>query len=184
MHLLFARKMCCYGSTVLNMFHTLYIYWQILFYGEFQVKIAYFLFVYRLIEECWSEDPFGRPTFKQIIKMLDNINDQYARKRRHWKVLSLSLSHIFFEATYPISPGICLLCICKSVNLAMSVNRLLQFLVFYSGYTTYVSPEPGEHGEEGSLKSQQPFLLLYKEMSNYCLGFQLFFLLDLRMLFW
>lgn len=42
-----------------------------------------------LIEECWSEDPFRRPTFKQIIKWLDNINDQYARKRRHWKVKPL-----------------------------------------------------------------------------------------------
>nr|XP_011468162.1 PREDICTED: serine/threonine-protein kinase HT1 isoform X1 [Fragaria vesca subsp. vesca]XP_011468163.1 PREDICTED: serine/threonine-protein kinase HT1 isoform X1 [Fragaria vesca subsp. vesca]XP_011468164.1 PREDICTED: serine/threonine-protein kinase HT1 isoform X1 [Fragaria vesca subsp. vesca] len=41
-----------------------------------------------LIEECWSQDPFRRPTFKQIIKTLDNINDQYARNR-HWKVIPL-----------------------------------------------------------------------------------------------
>ncbi|PQQ07515.1 serine/threonine-protein kinase HT1 [Prunus yedoensis var. nudiflora] len=41
-----------------------------------------------LIEECWSQDPFKRPTFRQIIKRLDDINTQFARKRR-WKVMPL-----------------------------------------------------------------------------------------------
>ncbi|KAM0956197.1 hypothetical protein ACFX2A_025001 [Malus domestica] len=42
-----------------------------------------------LIEECWSEDPFKRPSFKQIIKRLDDINNQFAQKRC-WKVTPLA----------------------------------------------------------------------------------------------
>ncbi|RXH67679.1 hypothetical protein DVH24_027826 [Malus domestica] len=42
-----------------------------------------------LIEECWSEDPFKRPSFKQIIKRLDDINNQFAQKRC-WKVTPLT----------------------------------------------------------------------------------------------
>ncbi|KAJ4729067.1 putative Protein kinase [Melia azedarach] len=38
-----------------------------------------------LIEECWSEEPFRRPTFRQIILRLDNISSQFSR-RRQWKV--------------------------------------------------------------------------------------------------
>lgn len=38
-----------------------------------------------LIQECWSEDPFKRPTFRQIITRLDDINDQLAQKS-HWKI--------------------------------------------------------------------------------------------------
>ncbi|KAF3444952.1 hypothetical protein FNV43_RR14645 [Rhamnella rubrinervis] len=41
-----------------------------------------------LIEECWSNEPFNRPTFRQIIKRLDDINYQLAQKRR-WKVRPL-----------------------------------------------------------------------------------------------
>ncbi|XP_048434394.1 integrin-linked protein kinase 1-like isoform X3 [Pyrus x bretschneideri] len=42
-----------------------------------------------LIEECWSEDPSERPSFKQIIKRLHDINNQFAWKR-HWKVTPLT----------------------------------------------------------------------------------------------
>ncbi|KAM1131482.1 hypothetical protein TB1_045278 [Malus domestica] len=42
-----------------------------------------------LIEECWSKDPSERPSFKQIIKRLHDINNQFARKR-HWKVTPLT----------------------------------------------------------------------------------------------
>ncbi|KAJ0111398.1 hypothetical protein Patl1_01489 [Pistacia atlantica] len=37
-----------------------------------------------LIEECWSEEPFKRPTFRQIITRLDYIYNQLPHKR-HWK---------------------------------------------------------------------------------------------------
>ncbi|XP_031263356.1 integrin-linked protein kinase 1-like isoform X2 [Pistacia vera] len=37
-----------------------------------------------LIEECWSEKPFKRPTFRQIITRLDYIYNQLPHKR-HWK---------------------------------------------------------------------------------------------------
>ncbi|KAH9770867.1 Integrin-linked protein kinase family [Citrus sinensis] len=38
-----------------------------------------------LIEDCWSEEPFRRPTFRQILMKLDHISDQLSIKR-HWKV--------------------------------------------------------------------------------------------------
>ncbi|KAH9706295.1 Integrin-linked protein kinase family [Citrus sinensis] len=38
-----------------------------------------------LIEDCWSEEPFRRPTFRQILMRLDDISDQLSIKR-HWKV--------------------------------------------------------------------------------------------------
>ncbi|XVF60808.1 hypothetical protein PTKIN_Ptkin08bG0077700 [Pterospermum kingtungense] len=38
-----------------------------------------------LIEECWSEEPFKRPPFRQIITRLDHISNQLVRKGR-WKV--------------------------------------------------------------------------------------------------
>ncbi|KAF9589774.1 hypothetical protein IFM89_028683 [Coptis chinensis] len=37
-----------------------------------------------LIEECWSEMPARRPTFKVIIQRLDNINKHFTQKK-HWK---------------------------------------------------------------------------------------------------
>lgn len=42
-------------------------------------------FVYRLIQECWSEEPFKRPTFGHIIKRLEVIHNQLAQQRS-WKV--------------------------------------------------------------------------------------------------
>ncbi|XP_031384250.1 integrin-linked protein kinase 1 isoform X2 [Punica granatum] len=41
-----------------------------------------------VIEECWHEEPFNRPTFSQVIKRLDYINDQIARDNR-WKAKPL-----------------------------------------------------------------------------------------------
>ncbi|KAL7185232.1 hypothetical protein ACSBR2_027208 [Camellia fascicularis] len=41
-----------------------------------------------LIEECWSENPFNRPTFAQIIVRLEDINNQLVHKRR-WKLRAL-----------------------------------------------------------------------------------------------
>ncbi|KAF2290637.1 hypothetical protein GH714_014814 [Hevea brasiliensis] len=35
-----------------------------------------------LIEECWSEEPFRRPTFRDIIRRLDDINNRIAHKSR------------------------------------------------------------------------------------------------------
>uniref|UniRef100_A0A5B7AK26 Putative dual specificity protein kinase shkB n=1 Tax=Davidia involucrata TaxID=16924 RepID=A0A5B7AK26_DAVIN len=45
-----------------------------------------------LIEECWSEKPAKRPTFRQIISRLDNIYNSLGHKRR-WKVRPLKCFH-------------------------------------------------------------------------------------------
>jgi hypothetical protein len=45
----------------------------------------------RLIEECWSENPASRPYFKEIIHRLTNIQADIASKR-HWKVMFVSFS--------------------------------------------------------------------------------------------
>ncbi|KAM7524928.1 hypothetical protein LguiA_014830 [Lonicera macranthoides] len=42
-----------------------------------------------LIEECWSEKPTQRPTFRQIIPRLESIYNTLGRKR-HWKVRPLN----------------------------------------------------------------------------------------------
>ncbi|KAF5176081.1 Integrin-linked protein kinase [Thalictrum thalictroides] len=41
-----------------------------------------------LIEDCWSELPARRPTFRVVIERLDNINKRNTQKRR-WKVNTL-----------------------------------------------------------------------------------------------
>lgn len=41
-----------------------------------------------LIEECWNKEPFNRPTFRQIIKRLEDAYNQLARKRQ-WKIRPL-----------------------------------------------------------------------------------------------
>ncbi|THG17655.1 hypothetical protein TEA_014764 [Camellia sinensis var. sinensis] len=41
-----------------------------------------------LIEECWSEEPAKRPTFRQIIARLEKIYSSIGHKR-HWKVRTL-----------------------------------------------------------------------------------------------
>lgn len=41
-----------------------------------------------LIEECWSEKPAKRPTFRKIIARLDTIYDRIDQKKR-WKVGTL-----------------------------------------------------------------------------------------------
>lgn len=43
---------------------------------------------YSLIEECWSDNPADRPTFKQIIPRLDAIYNRFGHRRR-WKVFSI-----------------------------------------------------------------------------------------------
>ncbi|KMZ65438.1 Protein kinase family protein [Zostera marina] len=42
----------------------------------------------QLIEECWSENPGDRPTFRDIIRRLQTIQNNLSQKR-HWKVGSL-----------------------------------------------------------------------------------------------
>ncbi|KAM7500597.1 hypothetical protein LguiA_025011 [Lonicera macranthoides] len=41
-----------------------------------------------LIEDCWTEKPAQRPTFKQIIQRLESIYNSFSQKRR-WKVRPL-----------------------------------------------------------------------------------------------
>ncbi|XP_062160699.1 integrin-linked protein kinase 1 isoform X1 [Alnus glutinosa] len=41
-----------------------------------------------LIEECWSENPAKRPTFRQIIRKLESIHNSFGHPR-HWKVAPL-----------------------------------------------------------------------------------------------
>ncbi|KAK9150734.1 hypothetical protein Syun_009043 [Stephania yunnanensis] len=47
-----------------------------------------------LIEECWSENPAKRPTFKEVIRKLEVINNFYNHKRR-WKVRTLKCFNNF-----------------------------------------------------------------------------------------
>lgn len=56
----------------------------------------------RLIEECWSENPADRPTFKDIIDRLLNIQNYIVRKR-HWRVSFLNfylMMHFFSFWSY------------------------------------------------------------------------------------
>nr|ABF70132.1 protein kinase family protein / ankyrin repeat family protein [Musa balbisiana] len=56
-----------------------------------------------LIEECWSENPADRPTFKDIIDRLLNIQN-YIDRKRHWRVSFLNfylMMHFFsFWSSY------------------------------------------------------------------------------------
>lgn len=47
-----------------------------------------------LIQECWSMEPFKRPTFGEIIVRLENINCQLARHSR-WKIGPLNCLSTF-----------------------------------------------------------------------------------------
>lgn len=53
----------------------------------------------RLIEECWSENPADRPTFRGIIDRLTYIQNQIANKMR-WKVYHLLIIQLI-QMTYP-----------------------------------------------------------------------------------
>jgi hypothetical protein len=61
---------------------------------------------YRLIEECWSENPAKRPTFRQIIRKLESIHNSFGHPM-HWKVSTLSLSSC--------------VCVCKVSTLSLSL---------------------------------------------------------------
>lgn len=54
-------------------------------------RVHLIISAYRLIQECWSEKPAKRPTFRQVITRLESIHNSLAHKRR-WKVYTLSLS--------------------------------------------------------------------------------------------
>ncbi|GAA0163693.1 non-receptor serine/threonine protein kinase [Lithospermum erythrorhizon] len=56
-----------------------------------------------LIEECWSEKPSKRPTFKQIIRKLESMHNSFTHKRR-WKVRPLRCFHVL-EATTSLGSG-------------------------------------------------------------------------------
>ncbi|KAK4757319.1 hypothetical protein SAY87_018620 [Trapa incisa] len=47
-----------------------------------------------LIEECWHEEPFNRPTFGQVIKRLDYIYDQITSDSL-WKIKLLKCFQSF-----------------------------------------------------------------------------------------
>ncbi|KAL8507934.1 hypothetical protein ACS0TY_018474 [Phlomoides rotata] len=48
----------------------------------------------QLIEDCWDEKPSKRPTFREIILKLDEINKVLPNKRR-WKIKALKYLHRF-----------------------------------------------------------------------------------------
>lgn len=52
-------------------------------------SFIYWDYSYRLIEQCWSDSPAERPTFREIIERLTHIQNSIARKAR-WKVCFLS----------------------------------------------------------------------------------------------
>lgn len=55
------------------------------YFGSIRDLIQWLLSLYRLIQECWSENPANRPTFKQIISRLESIHNKFG-PRRFWKV--------------------------------------------------------------------------------------------------
>lgn len=55
------------------------------YFGSIRDLIQWLLSLYRLIQECWSENPANRPTFKQIIPRLESIHNKFG-PRRFWKV--------------------------------------------------------------------------------------------------
>ena len=81
---------------------------------------------HRLIVDCWNEKPFKRPTFRQIIKRLEDIYNQFSRKRK-WKVCSRSLS-------LSLDISVCLASEVISVFLLQRLLTSLCNLVFCTGY--------------------------------------------------
>ncbi|KAL3638279.1 hypothetical protein CASFOL_017650 [Castilleja foliolosa] len=61
----------------------------------FQAPVKHYAYdLQELIENCWNEKPSNRPTFKEIIQKLDEINKRLVRKRR-WKTKALKYLHKF-----------------------------------------------------------------------------------------
>lgn len=54
-------------------------------YTERVLRQPTFMISNSLIEECWSQEPSRRPTFRQIIKRLEDI-DNHLTYKRQWKV--------------------------------------------------------------------------------------------------
>lgn len=50
-----------------------------------RILIRCYYLLNRLIEDCWDEQPSKRPSFKEIIAKLDDLNKHIVQKRR-WKV--------------------------------------------------------------------------------------------------
>ncbi|GFP87893.1 putative serine/threonine-protein kinase/receptor r831 [Phtheirospermum japonicum] len=61
----------------------------------FQAPVKHFACgLQQLIEDCWHEKPSNRPTFKEIIQKLDEINKRLVRKGK-WKTKALKYLHKF-----------------------------------------------------------------------------------------
>lgn len=68
---------------------------NLLQYIIYILSISLIISAYRLIGECWNENPAKRPTFRQIITRLESIYNTIGQKRR-WKVI--------ISLTYPLNP--------------------------------------------------------------------------------
>ena len=56
---------------------------------------CYDLSVSRLIQECWDNEASKRPTFREIISVLELTSDRIAKKMS-WKVVTLPFSFNIF----------------------------------------------------------------------------------------
>lgn len=65
----------------------------------FSIAFSLALLSYRLIEECWSENPARRPTFRQIIPRLETIHSRLDR-RSCWKVLPFPCCMLIFFVSH------------------------------------------------------------------------------------
>ncbi|KAK6157519.1 hypothetical protein DH2020_011767 [Rehmannia glutinosa] len=87
-------------------------------------------FKLQLIEDCWNQKPSNRPTFKEIILKLDEINKHLLRKRR-WKVLSAIWHCIQYLEIFSSK---FMLDIDFAASLTVSVLQALEHIYFESNF--------------------------------------------------
>ncbi|KAK6157509.1 hypothetical protein DH2020_011757 [Rehmannia glutinosa] len=97
----------------------------------FQAPVKHYAYGLRqLIEDCWNQKPSNRPTFKEIILKLDEINKHLLRKRR-WKVLSAIWHCIQYLEIFSSK---FMLDIDFAASLTVSVLQALEHIYFESNF--------------------------------------------------